>query len=178
LYPDEILCSENRELFDYSTNLLGHFLPEDNHITLIGDNKKYFYAYWNFTEEVILPVFQQDFEFDSNRRFFFLPIRRIHQKIRLPMPSPPKKVDETLTAHVIHTPTRSNFWHFSICWADKNGKFEKYKGSDWQKRICSTMRHTLQELIMFDLTNEVTSLPESHYVKGSLGAANGNTVLC
>lgn len=140
LYPDEVLCSENKELFDYSTNLLGHFLPEDNQIALIGDNKRYFYAYWDFAEEVDRPVFQQDFEVDSSRRFFLLPIASIHQKICLPMPNPPKNPDETLTAYVVHTPTRSNFWHFSVCWADKNFKFEKYKSSDWQKRICSTMR--------------------------------------
>lgn len=167
LYPDETLCSKDKDLFDYSTNLLGHFLPEDNQIILIGDNNKYFYDYWDFVEEVIVPVFQQDFAIDSNRRFFLLPIAEIHRKVCLPMPNPPKKPDETLTAYVVHTPTRSNFWHFSVKWMDKNGKFEKYKGSDWQKRICSTMRHTLQELINPQLPDEVTLLPEGHYVKGS-----------
>lgn len=166
IYSDEMLCSENKELFDYSTNLLGVFLPEDSRIVLIGEDKKQFYSYWDFVEEVNVPVFGKDFEVAENRVCFFLPIASLHQKICLPLPNPPKNQGDTITANVIHTPTRSNYWHFSVCWKDQKGEFEKYKGSTWQKRICSTMKAYLQEHILVK-TPIHFPLPESAYVNNS-----------
>ncbi len=166
VYSDELLCLDNKELFDYSTNLLGEFMPEDNRIVLIGENKKHFYSYWDFVEEINIPVFGQDFEVDEKRVCFFFPIASLHQKICLPLPSPPKNSGETITANVMHTPTRSNFWHFSVCWKDQKGEFEKYKGSAWQKRICSTMKAYLQEHILVKLPNHFPP-PESAYVNNS-----------
>lgn len=165
LYRHEVLCENHKEFFDYSTNLLGHFLPEDTNLVLTGDNKKYFYTYWNFIDEVLIPLYQQDFEVDHDRCFFLLPIARIHRKICLPMPSPPKKPDETLTATVMHTPNHSNFWHFSIRWVDKNGQEDKYKSAEWRNRMASTMRHTLQELINSEAPMELKQLPNHYFMK-------------
>lgn len=165
LFLKEVLCENDKELFDYSTNLLGCFLPNDNQIILIGDDKKYFYAYWDFIEDVSRPVYQRDFEIDSNRTFFLLPIGDIHRKISIPCPSPPKKSDDVLIAHVIHSPTRSNFWHFSIRWMDKSGQEDKYKSASWQKRMSSTMRHSLQQLIRLDLPDDIVPIHHSHYVQ-------------
>jgi len=166
MYSDEMLCAENKELFDYSTNLLGVFLPQDSKIVLIGDNRKHFYAYWDFAEEVSIPVFGQDFEIDEHRDCFFFPVSSLHQKIRVPFQRPPKDSDEILTAHVVHTPTRSNYWHFSVCWKDEKGDFEKYKGSAWQKRISSTMLAYLQEHILLETPNYLP-LSASVYVNDS-----------
>ena len=163
MYPDEMLYKDKKELFDYSTNLLGIFLPDDHKIALIGDNKKYFYAYWDFEEAVNIPVFEQDFEIDGSRACFFFPISALHQKTSIPLPSPPKDQDEVLTPHIVHTPTRSNYWHFSIRWKGKDD-FETYKGSAWQKRISSTMRAFLQESIILGIP-DLSPIPESTYIK-------------
>jgi hypothetical protein len=165
VFPLETLCANDKELFDYSTNLPGHFLLEDNKIRLIGENKKYFYEYWDFSECVNLPIFQQDFDIDQNRTHFFLPISRIHKRICIPCPTPPKKDGETLTAVVIHTPTRSNFWHFSIRWLDNNDNVDVYKSADWRKRMSSTMRHVLQELIDISTPVELKLVPEHCFIK-------------
>jgi hypothetical protein len=79
-YPDDLFCKENKELFDYSTNLLSVFTLEDNKIVLIGENKSYFYGYWDFIETVELPIFKENFDINHNRTCFFLPISSIHQK--------------------------------------------------------------------------------------------------
>ncbi|MCF8244778.1 MAG: hypothetical protein K9J37_09880 [Saprospiraceae bacterium] len=166
IYPEETLCENDKDLFDYSTNLLGHFLPEDNQIELIGENKKYFYSYWDFEEEVGLPVYQQDFEIATERSFFTLPIVEIHQKLSVPLLDHPKRYSETITSNVVHTPTRSNFWHFSICWKGADG-YEKYKkDSAWQKRIYATMRHYLQDCICTNTPEKLEPISIIHYSKG------------
>lgn len=167
-YPDEVLCTEDKELFDYSTNLLGIFLPEDNQIILIGEDKKYFYDYWDFEEEVKLPIFEQDFDINNERTCFFVPIGYLHQKIQLPLPCPPKNPGEVLIAYVAHTPTRSNFWHFSVRWKNEqsDAPFERYKGSAWQKRLCSTMKAALQEHIIVK-TPAFAPLPIDVYMNNS-----------
>lgn len=164
MFSEEMICSVNKELFDYSTNLLGVFLPEDTKIVLIGDDKKLFYSYWDFEEEVTIPVFGKDFEVAENRICFFFPIASLHQKICIPMPSTPNSQGDKLTANVIHTPTRSNYWHFSIRWEDQNGEFKKYTGSAWQKRICATMMASLQEFIVINMPDS-TPIPENIYSK-------------
>jgi len=166
LYPEETLCENDKDLFDYSTNLLGYFLPEDSQIKLIGDNNKYFYSYWDFEEEVEVPKYQQDFALDTEVGFFTLPIVEIHQKLSVPLLDHPKRNRETIISHVVHTPTRSNFWHFSICWKGVDGNYEKYKkDSFWQKRAIATMRAFLQECICTEITNGIEPILSIHYLK-------------
>ena len=150
---ENLLYESPLELFDYSTNLLGHFRLNDNYITLIGERKKYFRSEWDFAEEVDIPVDHEDFIIDETKGFFFLPIVRIHQKVQIPFKRPLKDVSDSVTAVVVHTPSRSNFWHFSIRWVDKDGSVVKPSNAAWKNQISATMRAALLELIELNVPN-------------------------
>lgn len=161
-----VLFQDNNweELYDYSTNLPGYFRLTDNFITLQGEERKYFRSYWDFLEAVRIPVFEQDFTVDESKGIFFLPIAAIHRKIQFPLKRPPKLSDDILTAIVVHTPTRSNFWHFSICWEDTQQKIIKPSDSKWKEDCIATMRALLMELIETDVP-VVNVIPDNFFHK-------------
>jgi len=152
------------ELYDYSTNLPGYFRLTDNFLTLQGDGRKYFRSYWDFQEEVRIPVFEEDFTIDESKGIFFLPIVDIHRKIQFPFKHPPKLIDDILTAIVVHTPTRSNFWHFSICWEDAQQNIINPSSSRWKEDCIATMRAFLMELIETKAP-EVNVIPDECFCK-------------
>ena len=133
---------------------------EFNYISLIGERKKYFRDYWDFSGKVEVPIFNEDFTLDGSKGYFFLPINLIHQRIKIPFRKPPKEIENSVTAVVVHTPTRSNFWHFSIRWLDSEGTFIKSSNSTWKNQITASMRAALLELVELD-TPQITDLEES-----------------
>lgn len=143
--PDEELYKEPKELFDFSTNLIGHFELDHNYIELCGDKKKDFYALWDFIEKVKVPEFKTDFLINASRGYFFLKIGDIHGVIKCPY-NKPKNILGDATAFIIHTPTRSNFWHFSIKWKDHEGKFINENMSNWKYLLINTIKAALNEL--------------------------------
>lgn len=149
--PEWVFFNKWEELYDYSTNYLGHFEVEHNFIALCGEKKRYFQAYWNFTDEVLTPVIEEDFTEDRSKKTFFLPISLIHKKIKIPFNRPPKNAPDGLTAIVAHTPTNSNFWHFSIRWVDANGIIIKPSDSKWKEERIATMRALLAEMISWEI---------------------------
>jgi len=134
------------QCFDYSTNLPGIFELKDNLIELSGENKKYYMAYWDWVSKINEPLFEQDFLINENIGWFFLPISEI-SNIAIPFSrnnfTPP---DETAKAIVMHTPTNSNFWHFSIRWNDGK-RFINANDSKWKNNIIATVRALLSEII-------------------------------
>lgn len=150
------------DCFDYSTNLPGVFKIEHNTIDLIGENKRYFRTYWDWVSSVKVPAYQQDFELNKNVGCFFLQIDKING-ITIPFN---KKVntpaDETAHSVVLHTPTNSNFWHFSIKWKDSNG-FISSTNSKWKANIIATIRALLSENVVFDEINQ--EIKKDWYIK-------------
>ena len=148
------------DCFDYSTNLPGVFAEEDNRIDLTGEKKGYFRSYWDEVSEVETPIFEQDFIINENAGWFFLQIDKING-LTIPFN---RKADnhpnEIATAVVLHTPTNSNFWHFSIKWRDEH-TFISPNDSKWKKNIIATVRALLSELIQFEYAGQ--SLPEDFY---------------
>jgi hypothetical protein len=101
------------DCFDYSTNLLGQYNIEHNKIAIIGERKKYFRTYW-VSGDVDEPIFEQDFNDNDEISCIYLPINLIHGKIKHPFNRKSGGTQEIAEAVVMHTPTNSNFWHFSI----------------------------------------------------------------
>ena len=122
LLSEELLGIETaNDCFDYSTNLPGIFEPHYNLIEFIGNHKAYFRRYWDWITETVVPVFEEDFSINENIAWFFLQVDKING-LAIPFN---RKADnspnEVATAVIAHTPTNSNFWHFSIKWRDANG---------------------------------------------------------
>jgi len=164
LISEDVLYQEWSELFDYSTNLPGHFLLAHNYIELIGDNKKSFYSYWDWENEGRAPKYEIDYVENKSRSCFFLDFSKIHKQVKFPFSRPPKNQSDTLTAEIIHTPTFSNFWHFSIRWKDTNGEYIKASDSKWKAGIAGSMRALLLEYIQRD-EPAIQSLHPNKYSK-------------
>lgn len=160
---DEALFKDDGEFFDYSTNLIGHFQLEHNYISLCGDEIKYFYGDWNFEEAVKVPQLKKDFVIDEGKGYFFFRIGDIHEVIKCPY-SKPKNITGDATAYVIHSPSRSNFWHFAIKWKDKNGDFIKKGDTKWKYNLITAIRAALSENIIV-ATPEIIQLQQNLYCK-------------
>jgi hypothetical protein len=122
--PDKLQI-QSGHLKDLSTNLLGIFKIEDIYVEVI--NKK-FYDLWNVGENVVTPLIHKDFCFNNDRGFFFFNIKEI---IYLELPL---ILSYTILFKVIHTPTKCNFWHFSIRAYSKNIEISEMPISENQKK--------------------------------------------
>jgi hypothetical protein len=159
----EALCDDPLEFFDYSTNLIGHFRKEHNYITLCGDEKKHFRDHWDFKAVVKIPVYEKDFLFNEEKGVFYLPINKIHEKIRFPKNINNNKSDY-IVATVVHVPSFSNFWHFCIKWHDNDGNIISSNKSTWKNAIISSIRATILEL--FELSDpEINLIAKEDYIK-------------
>lgn len=150
---DRVFYQKWEEFYDYSTNLLGHFSPSHNYISLCGEvpSKRYFQGYWDFLEEVSPPIYGDNFIIDENKKMYFLPIQKIHNQVQIPFKRPPKSNDDCIVAIVAHTPTRSNFWHFSIQWVDRDGNIVKASDSRWKEERVATMRALFTEILVWEV---------------------------
>lgn len=162
--PDaEVLGIETAsDCFDYSTNLPGHYRIEHNKLALIGPNRKYFRTYWQ-AGDVEAPVFGEDFNDLDPLDCIYLPIGKIHRKIKHPFKRGEKMSDEYAEAVVLHTPTNCNFWHFSIRWQDAEGTEIKASDAKWKEKLVASIRAAISNLILREPCTEA-SLPEICYL--------------
>jgi hypothetical protein len=163
IIKDEALCEKPNDFFDYSTNHLGQFEIDYNYFTLCGDEKKYFRSYWDFVSEVKQPNFNDDFIYDNSKGVFFFRIGDIHNNIHFPITNSKQKADK-VSAIVKHTPSNSNFWHFSIRWIDQNGNEISANESKWKNPIIATIRAKLQEIFVLP-TPASRPIDEENYIK-------------
>lgn len=163
LIKDEELCEKPTEFFDYSTNHLGQFRFIDNYLSLTGENKKYFRLYWDFTTPVETPRFKEDFICDESKGCFFFKIGDIHNQIKFPITNSEKKTDQ-IKAIIKHTPSNSNFWHFSIKWVDQNNNEISSNDSKWKHPIMATIRAKLQEIFITDCPEPI-EINKQDYLK-------------
>lgn len=162
LIKDEELFRDELDFLDYSTNHLGQFQIDFNFLSLCGDNKRYFRSYWNFSDSVNCPEYLRDFEVDNSKGVFFFKIGEIHRKIQFPLIKNSKGKNDTFTAIVKHTPTNSNFWHFSIAWIDATGNEVNPKGSStWKYPLIASIRASLLNKFLTDHPNP--TLVEERY---------------
>jgi hypothetical protein len=160
------LCSPAERLEDLSTNLLSDFSIQDIQIELINEdgNKDYFQEYWN--EGIVidkLPIHEKDFKLNENRGYFFLPINQINGK---PQPYTVSGIDGFFaTCKVVHTPTNTNFWHFSLRWFDKEGRDLREVSRNLKNRLFTSARAMVLELAEYEQIPDYQPLPKSFYTK-------------
>jgi len=148
LLKDEAIISidaGDKQILDYSTNLLGQFKVRDLGISFNGDKKRYFIAVWIEGENVDTPIFEQDFVHSMDYKFFCLPIDAIHRKLKVPFMKGEKSDFEAI-ACVTHVPTNANFWHFEIHWKDQHGeKIKPESKPQWRKNLASSIKAAIKQ---------------------------------
>lgn len=134
---------QSGHLHDLSTNLISVFVPEDRFWRIVGEKKDYYTReLWSVGETVVTPFHPNDFEYiDTLGAIYFL----IHQLNGLSISYNIGDQDGFIAiCKILHTPVRSNFWHFSLRWFNEEGDVLLQKGS-WKKRMLTSARAALIE---------------------------------
>ncbi len=136
------IVPQSDHLRDFSTNLLGTFTEGDTawQITGTKEARKYFHGSWQPGEKVRLPLFPDEFTFTTDYGYFFIAIADLEGTVfQSKIGNEP---DFEVVCRVIHTPTRCNFWHFSVRWFTDQGDISPQSGN-WIGRLLKTQVKTL-----------------------------------
>lgn len=152
----DVILFQSDHLRDLSTNLLGIFKIEDVYIEILN---KDFINDWESGQTILVPQFTQDFTINRDRSYFVLNIDDI-----LGLNSSEQLTEKELTIKILHTPTKSNFWHFSIRVYKNNTEVSLLEINDKQKsKLWRTIRVLMSDLAYY-IEEETCSLPEKHYL--------------
>ena len=147
LKEDAVARFENH-IRDYSNNLLGVFELEDIYLDVtISESKGYFFELWNAGDTVRIPL-QHDFKINYERGYFFLNISDFLNKEVNYVDLDDPKQSVNATCKVMHTPTNSNFWHFSLRWITQDGLDIYSLGQKQQKGMQRRILSTAKTLIL------------------------------
>lgn len=128
----EHICSPSDHIQDLSTSLLGVFEPIHSYIELTEEGKKkYADGYCLPDCKVELPIYEQHYEWNELKGYWFVPIDRINGlTVEYLTSNPPLKAK----CVVLHTPAKWNYWHFSIRWLFEDGRFWNDLSDDEKKK--------------------------------------------
>jgi len=155
--PDKIEFQSDH-LRDLSTNLFGIFKIEDIYISVTNSS---FFEYWEEGTPVSSPQYDLDFCKENNRGFFLFCIKDIvNSRIETRL----NDNELVLNYRVVHTPTKCNFWHFSIRVILNDVNVDSLNISSNQKRkIWRTAKIMLTQLITLDVPAS-DELCKCHYI--------------
>lgn len=162
IYASYIIAQTNH-LRDYSTNLLGIFKEEDCLISFCKPITKDFLDLWSAGDIINIPLFPEDFEKDDTRGLFYLKISDFSGKQFNYLTG--QGEIRTAVCHVLHTPVKSNFWHFSLRWHDEKGDLitdQKAKGD--RKRVLTAAKSLIQEFAKLESPAQI-EINEDLYIE-------------
>ncbi|MBC7388708.1 MAG: hypothetical protein H7329_05830 [Opitutaceae bacterium] len=143
----DAVCSPREQIQDLSCNLLGiyqyqHILLQITEAGRGKDFENYCDPHFNATA----PVYEEDFLLNQNRGFWMIAIAKI-QNMEVTY-TRNNNLDDIFTAvgYVKHTPTKSNFWHFSLRWRVGDNEVEDLESKEKAKvsrAISNTARVTV-----------------------------------
>lgn len=106
---DYIIASGGeKQLPDLSTSLYGIFTEDDINFNVVNAQLT---EYCEPNHNSTSPIYLQDFNITENRKFWSILTQNIDNK-----EVEYDGVNFKATCYIAHTPTKSNFWHFSIMW--------------------------------------------------------------
>lgn len=120
---------ETKHIWDFSTNLLGEFTPED--ICWEWLNPTIWQNIWQTQTEPFIPTFEKDVTIAHGRGSYYLHSKEIHKKTF----NDTNEHDEALKieCRILHTPNLSNFWHCSLRWRCNDHESDQW--INWAKPI-------------------------------------------
>ncbi len=165
---DEVITLSEIHLIDFSTNLLGHFELDYLQYSIVGNDRKYYFSYWDFSSEVRTPIINIDFELSKQYGYFLLPVKVFHG-LTFPFKKGDRK-DYTATLLVTHKPTNCNFWHFEIGWhvLDSSGipiAVNKNSKAEWQLSLAGVLKSKIKFHFESLIPSQLNYLPSSEYKK-------------
>jgi hypothetical protein len=115
----EAICSPRELIQDLSCSILGDFQYEHIYLELTSTGKgKGFANYCPPDFSSPEPVYNEDYVLNDSRGFWLMPIEKINNlEVKYKRNNEPEEF--TAIGYVIHTPTQSNFWHYSLRWKIK-----------------------------------------------------------
>lgn len=102
-------------------SLLGIYNNDHVYIDLTKNGKLKYGGYCQPDEKVEPPKFESEFLNNPDKHFWCAPISKLDNTA---FDYSQGKDPFTATCHVKHTPTRWNFWHFSLRWITDLGALE------------------------------------------------------
>ena len=163
----EYICSPRSHIIDFSTSLLGVFLPEHIFIKLTEQGMEKYNNYCEPDTNVESPIYEEDFELDNDRLFWCFKVSDMHEKEFKFMGGKDGKEEVSITSLIRHTPMLWNFWHFSIHWLTQEGIVTR-KGEAGSKKIEQKVAHSAMVFLLENLTMDLPDynvLPRECYCK-------------
>lgn len=161
----ELIKIQSDHLGDFSTNLLGVFEPNDNLIRVKGENSDYFNSLWIEGNNVGEPLYNKNFDIDTERGNFFLKISDLDGKIA--NYTNDKSDNIIAKCKILHTPTNCNFWHFSLRWysiPEEKDVRELNISKKQRSKLLSSAKALIAEIAFGDEPVYFT-LPPKNYLK-------------
>jgi hypothetical protein len=115
------ICRQSDHIYDLSSSLLGIYKPEHIHVSFTEEAGKIFHTYCAPDEDVQVPIYQEEFFLNSNRKFWCAAIDKLHNREFIYNSGTEQFI---ATCIVKHTPTRGNYWHFSLRWTTNTGSLD------------------------------------------------------
>ena len=132
-----ITANRVRDMPDLSCSLLGIYKEEFNSFKIINPA---LIDYCEPNENVNVPIENEDFIKVENRKSYFFDVEKIH---KVEVNYKKDNIDLKAICKVNHTPTKCNYWHFSLNWflSAENEYWHKLsdeiKKSNWSKERLS-----------------------------------------
>ncbi len=123
---------------DLSTSLFGIYDIDHNKIEIL--NKEFTkYCVPNYESEI--PIYAKDFEINADRGYWFVRINEITGK-RIECTHNKQTIEAI--CKIEHTPTKCNFWHFSVRWHITNFNENWHQldtnGNNWWEKLAHSAR--------------------------------------
>ena len=145
-------------LHDYSINLLGTFKPDDLKWKWIKGTVCV--ELWLLGTEGIMPVLEQDVIINEERGAFYLNISQLHlQSFELPSPT---TNTEKMDCLILHTPTKANFWHFSLRWIVQGEDTTNWE-TKRRRKVLETARSVIISKAVFEKP-ALKPIPAAYYM--------------
>jgi hypothetical protein len=176
------LAAYNKDLFGFSTNLLGHFLPEHSIYQPLKKADLDYYQNWNEKSSPCLKPSQIKYE-EVKRTPLFIPVTAVHN-ISFPYKVTSKEkikfIDEKTgklrkefkttvsqgSVKVVHKPNLCNFWHFELKVFDQNGlELLRKEVKPLYERAAEGILTSIAKRHAQTLTPPFEPLPERYFTK-------------
>ncbi|MBO9561413.1 MAG: hypothetical protein J7621_01520 [Niastella sp.] len=166
-----LICSPRERIYDLSVILLGVYTQNHIPIELTREGKTKFGGYCEPNSTISdPPVYNDHFVLNKNKRFW---VSKISSISNIEVPYSRDNSNHTVRCYVKHTPTKWNFWHYSLRWESSEGNLddmdEKKRGKVLQ-RMANEARVMLSRMANVEYP-QIEALPASCYQKKSPVAA-------
>jgi hypothetical protein len=160
------ICSPREHIIDLSTSLWGIFNLQHNEVDLTREGKAIYAHYCEPDLSVQPPNYEEHFIFNDTKGCLVVLINSIsNYSVEYYFGDSPE-IKRTAICKVIHTPTKWNFWHYSIRWylPEHQNYLDELKDDKLRNKIIKRLSGEARAVLA---RNFAISVPESTEIKDS-----------